>query len=206
MKPTRYSHSSKFQLCAMALALMAGSGAWAANPPPPPPPPTTTTTYIDQYLFTLLDPGLYNATINYTWSDVLLTRKNNSNQEFNANSLGWALTNSSLSGSFTDVSDLPSDSGTIHLNGLSAGTYTLTLTGNWNVVETPESWKQTAASVALLDGDFIGKIQGKDVYEANSFKATLVSAVPEPASYAMLLAGLGLIGTIAVRRRPKEHA
>lgn len=33
-----------------------------------------------------------------------------------------------------------------------------------------------------------------------------VPAVPEPESYAMLLAGLGLIGTIAVRRRTKEHA
>jgi PEP-CTERM motif len=33
-----------------------------------------------------------------------------------------------------------------------------------------------------------------------------VTPVPEPESYAMLLAGLGLIGTIAVRRRTKDNA
>jgi hypothetical protein len=34
--------------------------------------------------------------------------------------------------------------------------------------------------------------------------AVTVSAVPEPESYAMLLAGLGLIGTIARRRKAKQ--
>ncbi|QHJ01541.1 PEP-CTERM sorting domain-containing protein [Xylophilus rhododendri] len=33
----------------------------------------------------------------------------------------------------------------------------------------------------------------------------VVAAVPEPESYAMLLAGLGCVGSIATRRRKRRH-
>ena len=39
----------------------------------------------------------------------------------------------------------------------------------------------------------------RDDYESRSF-SLITSSVPEPESYAMLLAGLGLVGTIARRR------
>jgi hypothetical protein len=38
---------------------------------------------------------------------------------------------------------------------------------------------------------------------SNNFQVT---AVPEPETYAMLLAGLGLMGTIARRRKSKQQA
>jgi hypothetical protein len=36
-----------------------------------------------------------------------------------------------------------------------------------------------------------------------TFSATPVTAVPEPATFAMMLAGLGLMSTIAMRRKNK---
>ena len=38
-----------------------------------------------------------------------------------------------------------------------------------------------------------------DAFEASNFRVTLI---PEPETYALMLAGLGVVGLIARRRRP----
>ncbi|MBK9444344.1 MAG: PEP-CTERM sorting domain-containing protein [Comamonadaceae bacterium] len=48
----------------------------------------------------------------------------------------------------------------------------------------------------------LGTIEADGLLDRVSVSA--VSSVPEPETYAMMLAGLGLIGTIARRRRAKQ--
>lgn len=59
----------------------------------------------------------------------------------------------------------------------------------------------------LLTGTTTGFALSKTAIDANFYTVAtwtpVVSAVPEPESYAMLLAGLGLMGTIARRRKAK---
>jgi len=43
-------------------------------------------------------------------------------------------------------------------------------------------------------------------YDSSHWSVTAVNAVPEPETYAMLLAGLGLLGFVARRRKQKELA
>jgi hypothetical protein len=86
---------------------------------------------------------------------------------------------------------------TITIDGLRAGHYTLRLFGSWDSIRLRGSagtgWSEVVGDVNLLDGD-LG--DGN-----NTFHATSVSAVPEPDSYAMLLAGMGLMASVAFARR-----
>jgi hypothetical protein len=52
---------------------------------------------------------------------------------------------------------------------------------------------------------FVGKWNAASGYTTNQSPSVSISAVPEPETYAMLLAGLGLIGTIARRRTSARH-
>jgi hypothetical protein len=72
--------------------------------------------------------------------------------------------------------------------GLSKGHYTIKFTGYWDEVD----------DLAGKKSDW-GSYGGTTDLTIKSVK--LVSSVPEPESYAMLLAGLGLVGTIVARRR-----
>ena len=54
-------------------------------------------------------------------------------------------------------------------------------------------------------GDAITSLVFKST-NANAFEASNVTAIPEPGTYAMLLAGLGVIGFVANRRRPTMRA
>jgi hypothetical protein len=51
--------------------------------------------------------------------------------------------------------------------------------------------------------DFVLDPNGTDYADSTRFSARITSAVPEPETYAMLLAGLGLMGGIARRRKQK---
>jgi len=42
--------------------------------------------------------------------------------------------------------------------------------------------------------------------DSSRFSATITAAVPEPETYAMLMAGLGVLGTVVRRRRMKQAA
>lgn len=129
--------------------------------------------------------GTQNALdFGYSWTDLqfLTDYYNTKSNKFTYTLTGGA---TKVTGSFADGT--PTTGGaTIRISGLTAGTYTLALTGDWT--------------------DFHDGGNPKDTFKLGVVSINSVTAVPEPESYAMLLAGLGLIGTIAVRRRPKEHA
>ena len=97
------------------------------------------------------------------------------------------------SGSFKDLATGP-DSGTIVIEvaGLAADEYKLTLNGQWSVPGVSDKWHVYEKGAVSLS-------------EKGTFSATNpISPVPEPESYAMFLAGLGLVGTIALRRRKTD--
>lgn len=127
-----------------------------------------------------------------SWNDMVAGFNRTSQSSFQANSLNWSLTKSGKtysSGVFTDTINGP-DIGTIVISqtGLEKGEYKLKLNGFWSgtAVGSRENWRVTNEGSVNL-----GKL--------GTYSAT--SPVPEPESYAMFLAGLGLMGTIALRRK-----
>ncbi len=54
--------------------------------------------------------------------------------------------------------------------------------------------------------DFVLDAKGNDGTDSSRFSATIAAAVPEPETYAMLMAGLGVLGTVVRRRRMKQAA
>lgn len=106
-----------------------------------------------------------------------------------------------------------------NLKGLGAGTYDFsgTLSGSYvsftSVTLNGQAWAVTPAgqfSFASIEysgsGPFQLIVDGTKLSSSKGFKSEyggsiLVSAVPEPETYAMLLAGLGVMGAIARRRK-----
>lgn len=68
-----------------------------------------------------------------------------------------------------------------------------------------DNWKLTGSSVVLAAGDYylqvIGKINSSGAGSLSGNVALRAVAVPEAETYAMLLAGLGLVGFVARRRK-----
>lgn len=75
-------------------------------------------------------------------------------------------------------------------------------TGKWGYVYTPQSVTKSST----LSGSFVNLSSGAKTgslsmwVSASGYSA--IAAVPEPESYAMFLAGLGLVGAVVRRRRP----
>lgn len=70
-----------------------------------------------------------------------------------------------------------------------------------------QTWDTTSAQVNVGSFvDFAISANGSDVGDSTRFTAQgfVVSSVPEPESYAMLLAGMGVVGAIARRRNRKN--
>jgi hypothetical protein len=98
-------------------------------------------------------------------------------QTFKTNDMWWA-------GSYSDPSQYLSFS-----SNLAVGNHTLTIYGL--------EWCCSGAQQAQF------KAAGSNAFVSFSNQDGLVSVVPEPESYAMMLAGLGLMATIARRRKNK---
>ncbi len=97
-------------------------------------------------------------------------------------------------------------SGVSSLNGLyhdrvqaSAGSI---LRGTWSDGTALLATKGNVVGVNLFPDDSWGQVSGNN--RQLIINALSVSAVPEPETYAMLLAGLGLMGAVARRRKAKQ--
>ena len=116
---------------------------------------------------------------------------------------------------------LDNDPDVITFTGLASGTYSVSLLGLEDAeISSADPIKFTSISLSGVNVNFFKKVFMLDAVNTNApFKLTLtgalqdvgayykgtiqVSAVPEPETYAMFLAGLGLMGGIARRRKQK---
>jgi len=80
---------------------------------------------------------------------------------------------------------------TVALNGYAAST---TNGGFFGIIDT------NAFSTVQYTADYA------NLFDNVTYSTSITSAVPEPETYAMMLAGLGLIGAIARRRKAKQTA
>lgn len=62
----------------------------------------------------------------------------------------------------------------------------------------------TLSSPVLAKAFSISAVGGDGYYSVSEFQANGVMAVPEPETYAMLLAGLGVMGAVARRRKAQQ--
>lgn len=179
---------------AVAACLLAPMIATASNNKP-----TTYDGSSSHDIFSFSLAALSDVKIDYSWSDMLLTKNRNNTRDYDASSLGWILTGTSLQSGVIDDAWASAGTGTIAMDRLAAGSYTLSLNGSWADVTLNgngnSGWRNTAGKVNLFDGD-----RSFCFTEKNTFRVTAVTAVPEPESYAMLLAGLGLMGLVARRQ------
>lgn len=172
---------------AMVVPAVAGAAVYNGSTP------------FDNQAISILGAGTYNAAVTYTWSDLIYqisAAGKNSVTQYANDTTGaldyWVTAGSSATKLFAntiaDSNTANSGAGTISLTGLQMGTaYNLHLEGTWAGVGTVFSF---TAPTAVL---------------ANSVTySNQVAAVPEPETYAMMLAGLMMMGTIARRRNKSK--
>jgi hypothetical protein len=133
--------------------------------------------------------GTSDVEVKTTWSDMLLTDKKKDTL-VNNGELFWSLTNNDNidQAQAGDIFNGKAATGHKWLSfaSLVAGSYKLLLVGSWESMDAAKGYDHIVG----------GKVNIAD----RSFHVT---AVPEPETYAMLLAGLMMMGTIARRRSAK---
>lgn len=120
-----------------------------------------------------------DLSISYSWDDLIYQKKNGGSQTADG-SLSYI-----LDGAYTPVtvgSLGATGSGTLSFSDLAAGSHTLSLRGLWTV--------PNGGTVSQYGDVSLGA-------------ATITAAVPEPDKFAMLLAGLGMMGAV-IRRRTRQ--
>lgn len=118
---------------------------------------------------------------------------------------------------------LAGGSDTLSFSGLAAGTYKVVLSYSGNYVDftsvtlnsAPASYSWTSPSGSFTIGGFelnsgspfnlVFTGSPIDASKASYSGQITVSAVPEPATYGMLLGGLGLMGLVARRRKQNQQ-
>lgn len=130
-----------------------------------------------------------------SYQDVFTLTINSAEMYSGSFNLGGGGTSSTSFGSGTAV--------TLNEHGVNPGTNigwnggTTTVTGlKFNLLQGHNTFLFAYSAPGILNGG--GQGLGDEGW---GVKSAMVSAVPEPATYAMMLAGLGLIGTIARRRK-----
>ena len=68
-----------------------------------------------------------------------------------------------------------------------------------------QSGRLFASFTNLSDGDIVGNLYANAITNSYGGTIVIVPGIPEPGTYAMLLAGLALLGTVAVRRRAATY-
>ena len=135
------------------------------------------------------------TSITASWTDLSAAiKKSGITQQFQASSLVWELFKGDslkLSGTFADMVGT-NDSGNIVIDEstVGKGEYKIKFAGLWNLPGNKSGWDT--------------KVEER-VYLSKPVRYS-VSPVPEPETYAMLLAGLALVATIAIRRKKSDAA
>lgn len=134
--------------------------------------------------------SLSNASVNYSWTDLwfdpapagVIRPNQEYDGEFGYRLVKLVLGPNPIVSIGSVVNSGSTGSGTFSFGNLAAGTYKLTFAGLWSGI--PAFGTTTTR---------------QDV----SLSAATITPVPEPASYVMLLAGLGMMGFVARRRQNK---
>lgn len=139
-------------------------------------------------------PTSSSYTVDFSWADAFFTKSTKnaySTTELDGH-YGWVLTDLTTNKVFAKdwhVADSISGDTNGVLSGSFAETFSSLTSGhNYNLV---------------FAGYWEGGKHGRHWDLANTPSVSLAAAVPEPETYAMLLAGFGLIGTMVRRRRPQ---
>lgn len=182
----------------------------------------SSTSFSDVVSFTVSNGFTGAVAVGYNWADFGVS-KTTGGKTFSlyedATSLGWTLTNgvTTQTGTLVDTPNSHtggtlmthgnyqnsyqdttwsglSGTGSLNFNTLAAGAYTLTLTGEWGGLVAGNGFSSFKVQPIV-------NLAAAGVGGAVTVTQTAIPAVPEPESYAMLLAGLGIMAVVARRRK-----
>ncbi len=126
--------------------------------------------------------------------------------QFSFSTVGLSnLTSAVISVSFSNVFDLNVTS--FDLYSGTGSSSSLVASGTQSSTGAFDVWSISAVNLTSLNNPYWLQVEGTVIGAAGGSyggNVNLVTAVPEPETYAMMLAGLGLLGAVARRRKAKQ--